>query len=599
MRTAETVLSVIQERGRRKLPLEGIYRQLYNPNLYLKAYAKLYSNDGALTPGVTSETADGMSLARIENIIAQLRCERYRWTPVRRTYVEKKKGTKKRPLGIPTWTDKLLQEVIRSILEAYYEPQFSKASHGFRPNRGCHTALRQIERTWKGTRWFIEGDISGCFDTIDRDILIGILAEKLHDNRFLRLMGNLLDAGYMEQWQHHTTISGTPQGSVVSPILANIYLDKLDAYVEQQLIPEYTKGTARQPNLEYRRLMRQSHTQRKQGNWEQAKQLRRQAQSLPSLNPDDPNYRRLRFIRYADDILLGFAGPKAEAERIKQQIAEFLQRDLKLPLSQEKTLITHATTEMAHFLGYAINVQQVNDKLSQDGGRRTNGRIALKVPKGTIDQYCTTYMRRGKPVHRPELTFESDYTITKIFQDEYRGIVQYYMLAQNVSSFWKLHWVMQTSLLKTLANKHKTTVAAMIRKYRTDLEKPEGTYKCLKVEVERGDDKPPLTTYFGGIPLRQQKEAFLLDKNPQQTRWSSHNELVKRLIAQKCELCGAREDIEVHHIRRLANLKVKGRKGKPRWMQVMASRRRKTLVVCKDCHTNIHAGRPTRQRTMV
>ncbi len=598
MRTAETVLGVIQDRGKRELPLEDVYRQLYNPNLYLRAYAKLYSNDGAMTPGMTDETVDGMSLKRIADIIETLRYERYHWTPARRTYIEKKNSTKKRPLGIPIWKDKLLQEVIRSVLEAYYEPQFSSASHGFRPNRGCHTALREIERTWKGTHWLIEGDIKGCFDNIDHDILIAILSEKLHDNRFLRLIRNLLRAGYMEKWRYHTTMSGTPQGGVCSPILANIYLDKLDKFVEQKLIPTNTCGKNRRRNPAYQALLHQSHIQRDQGNRKQAKQLRQQMQLLPALDPHDPNYRRLRYIRYADDILLGFAGPREEAEQLKQRLAEFLQQSLKLELSQKKTLITHATTEAAHFLGYAISTQIANDKHSRDGGRRTNGRTALKVPKGTIDQYCAAYMRRGKPVHRPELTFESDYAIVKLYQAEYRGIVQYYMLAQNVSSFWKLHWVMQTSLLKTLANKHKTTVSAMARKYRTYRDTPGGTYRCLQVRVERDGDKPPLVAYFGGMALRRKQTAMLDDRNPQQTRWIGYNELVKRLLANECELCGSQQNIEVHHVHRLSDLRVKGQREKPTWMKVMTSRRRKTLVVCKDCHTNIHAGRPTRQHLL-
>jgi retron-type reverse transcriptase len=217
MRTAETVLGVIQERGRRGLPLEDIYRQLYNPNLYLRAYARLYANEGAMTPGTTEETVDGMSLAKIEKIINDLRYERYQWTPVRRTYIEKKNSTKKRPLGIPSWSDKLLQEVIRSILEAYYEPQFSDHSHGYRPDRGCHTALIEVAHTWTGTRWFIEGDYAGCFNNFDHDILMNILAEKLHDNRFLRLIQNMLWAGYLEQWRFHATLSGTPQGGVITP----------------------------------------------------------------------------------------------------------------------------------------------------------------------------------------------------------------------------------------------------------------------------------------------------------------------------------------------------------------------------------------------
>ena len=421
-------------------------------------------------------------------------------------------------MGIPSWSDKLLQEVLRLILEAYYEPQFSEHSHGFRPQRGCHTALAEIKRTWKGTRWFIEGDIAGCFNNIQHKILMAILAEKLHDKRFLRLIRNLLQAGYLDEWQYHATLSGTPQGGVVSPILANIYLDALDTFVEQTLIPEYTQGTARRANPEYRALMRASWTQRAQGHYKSAKQLRRQAQQLPALDPNDVNYRRLRYIRYADDILLGFAGLKAEAESIKQRLAQFLQQTLQLELSQKKTLVTHATTQAAHFLGYAIRTQQANDKLSGDDSRRLNGRIGLTVPKGVVDEYCSLYMRRGKPTSRPELLYESDYAIVKLYQAEYRGIVQYYQLAQNVSAFWKLHWVMQTSLLKTLAHKHQASVKAMARKYSMHKEAATGTYKCLAVTVERGGDKPPLVAYFGGIPLRHQPKAVLRDVDPRQFR---------------------------------------------------------------------------------
>src|SRR5713101_3316830 len=241
MRDAETVLNIIHERGKRGLPLENIYRLLYNPMLYLRAYARLYANDGAMTAGSNGETVDGMKREKIERLIDDLRHERHRWTPVRRTYILKKNG-KLRPLGIPTWTDKLLQEAIRLILEAYYEPQFSPHSHGFRPDRGCHTALREMEQTWTGTKWYVEGDIAQCFDRLDHQVLIGILREKLHDNRFLRLIGQLLEDGYLEEWTYHPTLSGSPQGGVVSPMLSNIYLDQLDKYVEQEVLPVYTRG---------------------------------------------------------------------------------------------------------------------------------------------------------------------------------------------------------------------------------------------------------------------------------------------------------------------------------------------------------------------
>ena len=242
MRDAATVLEIIRERGRKGLPLERVYRCLFNPDLFLLAYGKLYRNAGAMTPGTTRETVDGMSLDKIETIITVLRQERYRWTPVRRTYIDKKGTRKKRPLGLPTWSDKLVQEVIRLVLEAYYEPQFSDRSHGFRPGRGCHTALREIYHQWHGTVWFIEGDISDCFGSLDHSIMVSILAEKIHDGRFLRLIGGLLRAGYLEDWRYHRTLSGAPQGGVVSPVLSNIYLDRLDTYIEQTLLPAYNQG---------------------------------------------------------------------------------------------------------------------------------------------------------------------------------------------------------------------------------------------------------------------------------------------------------------------------------------------------------------------
>src|SRR5262249_16119865 len=161
------------------LPLEDIYRQLYNPSLYLKAYGRLYSNNGAMTPGATAETVDGMSLEKVNIIIGTLRQERYRWTPVRRIYIPKKKGSKKlRQLGLARWSHKLIQEVIRLILEACYEPQFSSHSHGYRPSLGCHTALDEVTK-WKGVKWYVEGDISQCFDSLDHSIMMSILAEKL------------------------------------------------------------------------------------------------------------------------------------------------------------------------------------------------------------------------------------------------------------------------------------------------------------------------------------------------------------------------------------------------------------------------------------
>jgi group II intron reverse transcriptase/maturase len=548
MRTAETVLSIIHARGKRGLPLEARYRQLYNPDLYLRAYARLYHHDGAMTPGATEETVDGMTLAKIERIIALVRQERYRWTPVRRTYVPKKNGPQ-RPLGLPTWSDKLRQEVMRSLLEAYDEPQCSDHAYGFRPHRGCHTALSTIKHTWNGTRGFIEGDIARCFDEIAPQVLCAILRERLHDNRFVRWIQQLLQAGYREHWTHHPTLSGTPQGSGVSPILTKIYLDKLERFVEQTLLPTYNHGAASRINSAYRVIHQRMHRQRQAGKPHEARELRQELQRLAQGDPRDPHYRRLRYARYADDILLGFAGPKAEAEAIQRQLGAFLQSALKRELSQEKTLITQANTEKARFLGYEIVTQQGNDQHDWQGKRCLNGRIGLRVPTNVIDARCTLYMKHGNPTHRPELLLESDYTIVERYQAEYRGVVHYYLLAYNIPQCSRLQWTMQQSLLRTLAHKHRASVRSRQNKYRATVRTPYGTMQCLKVTVDRGEGQKALVAYFGGIPLRRQQHAILHDSLPRHFD-SSRNELIKRLLADTCELCGAQGHCEVHHIRK-------------------------------------------------
>ena len=299
MQSAETVLGVLRERGRKGLPCDELYRQFFNRELYLLAYGRIYANDGAMTPGASAETADGMSEDKIDGIIEAMRYERYRFSPVRRIFIPKKNG-KLRPLGLPSWSDKLVGEVMRLILEAYYEPTFSDHSHGFRPGKGCHTALRDVAKTWTGTTWFIEGDISDCFGSLNHDVMIRILSEKIHDNRFLRLIRQMLQAGYLEDWRYHETLSGSPQGGVVSPILSNIYLHKLDEFVEKVLTPQYTRGKHRRSNPEYARRKYHLRRARARGDRKRVRDLRRDLRGLPSLDPQDPGYRRLRYSRYAD-----------------------------------------------------------------------------------------------------------------------------------------------------------------------------------------------------------------------------------------------------------------------------------------------------------
>ena len=584
MQTAEVVLNVLRERGRKGLPGEQLYRQLFNKDLYYLAYGNIYSNKGSMTPGASEETADGMSEEKIEQIIGLVRQEKYRFSPACRVYIPKKNG-RLRPLGMPTWFDKLVGEVVRLLLEAFYEPQFSDTSHGFRKFRGCHTALREINNTWTGTAWFVEGDISDCFGSLDHEILLGILAEKIRDNRFLRLIRNMLKAGYLEDWTYRDTLSGVPQGGTVSPILSNVYLDKLDKFVEQELIPQYTRGATRAANPAYRQADALLRRARRRGDRAEARRLFLEMRALPSTDPMDPGYRRLKYIRYADDHILGFTGPKAEAEEIKARLAEFLRETLGLELNQQKTLITHARSQRARFLGYDITVQHSGTKIS-NGRRSANGKIALKVPPDVIRAQCARYRNHGKPWHRTRLQNLDDYDIIRVYGAEYRGVVNYYLLAKDAWRLRTLRWNAETSMLKTLAAKHQSTVSKMAARHKAKAETGDGPRTCFEARRRRRG-KPDLVARFGGIILRQDRRAVITEPVPVRVR-VPRRELLARLRQRECELCETGTTVAVHQVAGIRELG-KPKTGQPAWAALMAKMRRKTLIVCSPCHDWIHA----------
>jgi group II intron reverse transcriptase/maturase len=514
--------------------------------------------------------------------------------PVRRIWIPKPGKLEERPLGIPTWSDKLVQEVIRQILEAYYEPQFSKHAHGFRSKRGCHTALTEVEKTWTGTKWFIEGDIKGCYDSIDHTILIKILRANIYDNRFLRLIEGALKAGYCEEWTFHPSLSGSPQGGIVSPILSNIYMDQLDKFVYHTLIPEYTRGRQRQPNRTYKALQSLVLYYRKTGRREGAEALRKTMQQHPSVDPNDAEYSRLRYVRYADDFLLGYAGTRAEAMEIKEKIAAFLGTQLHLTLSAEKTLITHASTGRARFLGYEIGTMHSQTKFDKAQRRIIIGQIGLYIPEDVLEQKRKRYLRDGKAYHRAELMNQSEYDIIVRYQWEYRGLAAYYTLAQNLHRLGYLCWTMETSLLKTLAGKGRTTLVKTLKRLKSTTQTPNGPRKCLKLTIPRAG-KRPLVAMFGGISLQRKhpalKEQVLKDQVllPHVRRRS---EIVERLLKDTCEVCESKDHIQMHHVRHLADLNKQGRREKPLWMQIMMARKRKSIPLCRRCHMDVHHNRP-------
>lgn len=488
MRNPKLVLNSLTSKAQNDTYIfERLYRNLYNIEFYLEAYAKLHPNKGSNTKGVNNDIIDRMSLERIERLIEKLKEQSYQPHPARRTYLPKK-NSKTRPLGIPTFEDKLVQEVVRRILESIYEPQFLNHSHGFRPNRSCHTALKEICNTFTGTRWFIEGDIKGFFDNIDHHVLVGLLRKRIRDEKLINLIWKFLRAGYVEDWTFHKTYSGTPQGGIISPLLSNIYLHELDKYAEGYA-ESFNKGEKRRDNLVYHNLASKiNHCKSKnKRDWErltkeekaerlgELKALYKKLQSYDSKDLFDPNYRRMKYVRYADGFMIGVIGSKREAEQIKIDVTEYLAEKLKLELSAEKTLITHSEKN-ARFLGYDIRVVRDWHRLKMSNGtkkRKCTYQTKLFVPH---EKYIKKLIDLGalkigsnngwKPVHRPYLVHDDDLEILRTYNAEIVGLYNYYRLASNAYVLQSFRQTMKYSMIKTYANKYKSTVSKIIAKFK-------------------------------------------------------------------------------------------------------------------------------------
>ncbi len=585
-------LGEVSTSGRR---CKDLHRVVKLPEIWYEAYANIYSNKGAMTQGIDDNTLDGMSKDRINEIINSIKEGNYKPKPVKRVYIPKGNG-KKRPLGVPTGNDKLAQEVCRIILESIYEPIFSDFSHGFRPNRSCHTALEQIQNTWAGTQWIIEFDIKGFFDNMNHDIMIELLEKKIDDYRFIKLIKDFMKAGYLEDWQFHKTYSGTPQGGIISPILSNIYLHELDVYIEK-LTLEYNRGKRRPPNPEYQRLAGKIYRLRKKYDKEKSesilhtiKELTREMQKLPCGNMHTDDFRRLRHCRYADDFICSVIGSRKDAKSIMRNINDFLNHNLNLDTSPEKTDIGKATKGI-QFLSYGIRIQygEKIKKVKQRGrimNKRTiAGSILFTVPRDRIKEFCKKYgygiWEDTKPTHRPELINFSEYEIVVVYNAEIRGLCEYYKLARNFkSSLSKIQYLNLYSLIFTLASKGKTKKTTIFKRLREGKEfilnyKVKGETKRLKVfqlKHMTKESKPPPDT----IPNTNNLTL-------------SRNELIKRLEADECEYCGSKGECEVHHVKKLKDLRNKSHL--ELWQRVMISRNRKTLILCVECHDLLHKGK--------
>lgn len=595
-------LPTLSRSGKR---INGLHRLLRSSYLFERAYDRVSRNKGALTPGIDGETFDGMSLEKLADIARRVAEGKYRFRPVRRVYIPKDNG-KTRPLGIPTVEDRLVQEAVRTILEAIYEPVFLDESHGFRPGRSCHSALKRIKKTWTGCKWLIEVDVRGFFDNIDHDILLGLLRQRIDDDRFIGLIEGMLKAGYMEDWVYGRTYSGTPQGGVASPLLANIYLHELDQFMET-MRAGFDKGRKRRPLPRYvalewrvRRLRRKIERRRAEGA-EQAeidaalakiKAINKERRKVPSVDPMDPNFKRLRYCRYADDFLIGVIGSKREAREIMTSVERFLTEILKLTVAPEKSGV-HAASKGVTFLGYRVSAYKsrgAGRKSSRTGPggrtwrvvrRPTAGNMSLRVPRKEVTAFCRRHgygdlaTKNGR--RRQQFVHSSDRNIVLAYNSEFRGFVNYYSFADDVkSALGPLELVVLRSFVKTLAMRHRTTTAKIAKRLRkgTDYEvasRIRGEVRSLKLWRLKH-----LTRTFWTSPN--------IDDVTKGAWWvKGPNDLVDRLNARECEACGDTTGPFVMHHRRGA----RDRRTQTWTNRSLPAVQRRTIVLCPSCRQNV------------
>ena len=601
MRNPQLVLNSLSRHSRDvNYRFERLYRILFNSEMFYAAYQKIYAKQGNMTQGADGKTIDNMSIERINQLVDSLKNETYQPFPSKRTYIPKRNG-KMRPLGIPSFDDKLVQEVIRMILEAIYDEQFEHSSHGFRSERSCHTALSDIQKSFIGVKWFVEGDIKGFFDNINHDVMINILKERISDDRFIRLLRKLLNAGYLDNWIFNNTYSGTPQGGIVSPILANIYLDKFDKYVKRY-IQSFNEGEKRSRTPEYRKLeCRKRYITKKletEVNNDAKKAIIREIKKIdksriliPSQDEMDERFKRLKYVRYADDFILGVIGSKKDCEQVKEDIKQYLYNELQLELSDEKTLITHAT-EPAKFLGYEVYIRKSNQTKRDATGKPSrlfNNRIVLSITQEIIRKKLIEYQAvwfkkiNGKeiwqPKGRPYLRNHDDLEILETYNAQIRGFYNYFSIANNSNIISDFGYIMEYSMYKTLAAKHNTSKAKILSQYMHN--------KDFAIPfINKNGETKYRVLYNQGFRRKEPSRLHAIDKIPNTSIiTNTRTSLIDRLKACKCELCGAEENLQMHHIRRLKDLK-----GKERWEILMIGRKRKTLAVCVGCHRKIHNG---------
>jgi group II intron reverse transcriptase/maturase len=580
--------------SRREWRNDQLYRLLYSEDLYIVAYERIKSAPGNLTPGSDGMTIDGFSLETIREIIQQMRTEQFQFKPARTVFIPKANG-KMRKLGIPSTRDKVVQEVIRMILEAIYDspygPYFREESHGFRHGRSCHTALQEIRGKWAATNWIIEGDIQAFFDNVDHGILVRLLAKKITDTRFLNLIWKLLGAGYLDlHGARKDSLAGTPQGGLASPILANVYLHELDEKVEE-IRQRLERGAKKRRNPLHRKLSarKQALQRRRETNTKEFRQVVSHLRSIPSVVVDDTDFIRVRYIRYADDWLIRVCGPRALAERIREELATFLEQDLHLTLSQDKTHITNVRTESAQFLGTLLHIGRggIPRVVTTTNGsgrpikrRSTGSEVVMEAPTDSIIRKLSNkgfYTPEGMPTTKKGWIYLDVDQIVHLYSGINRGLQNYYRFTDNFGHLARIQYILQFSLARTFAAKFKRSVKQIFQRFG----------RSITVTVTTKEKGDRAVAFYLNNDWKKRRNAFVThEANVDLLRWAIRVRTRSKL-GRPCCICGSPHQVEMHHvrhIRKMGDTKATGFK------TILQALNRKQIPACRSCHRKIHRG---------
>ena len=573
---------------------DHLYRLLYKEDIYILAYERIKSAPGNMTPGTDGKTLDGFSLPMITEIIQEMRTEHFQFKPVRTVFIPKANG-KMRKLGIPSTRDKIVQEVIRLILEGIYDspqgPYFHDASHGFRPNRSCHTALREIRGKWPALNWFLEGDIRSCFDEIEHGTLVALLRRKIRDERFLNLIWKLLRAGYFDmQGTAHDSLIGSPQGGLASPILANVYLHELDEKVQEIRLRLEQGGKQKQVNPLYRKLSSQKARLVQKGatRTKAFRELVRKIRSTPAVVVDDPTFIRIKYVRYADDWLIGIAGPRRLAEQVKEELSTFLSHHLKLTLSPEKTKITHARQAQARFLGTDLSIGRggVPRVVTTRNGtarpirrRSTGSETVMTAPLTDLIHrlhtkgFCTL---TGQPTAKKAWIHLEVRQLILWYSSINRGIQNYYRFTDNFSYLSRIQYMLKFSLAQTLAAKFKCSLRQTFQRFGT----------IPTIQIKDGKQERQIAFYHNS-DWKKQRNGFPKGHAPVDLLQESIRLRSRSKLGMPCCICNTPHQVEMHHVRHIRKM---GQEKPGGINALLRSLNRKQLPVCAPCHQKIHRG---------